>query len=121
MIRGPLDDKYEDYHLRICKVMCFRRMAHKMGYFIHMALLWQMEFNSFLFFFVRHTMTLIFTGIGKLMIYFITFCSSFCYSFAECAKILEGFPQDTTSKTYCYKKNITSNTLFISTYVYIYR
>ena len=44
---------------------------------------------------------------------FVTFRSSFCYSFAECAKILESFPPDARSKTYCDSNNITGNIIFI--------
>jgi len=53
VIGGPLVDKYEDYHLRNCKVMWFRIMTQKVDYFVHMTLLWQMEFNSFLFYFCK--------------------------------------------------------------------
>jgi hypothetical protein len=52
----------------ICKVMCFSRMTQKMGYFIHMAVLCQMEFNSVRFFFARRTVTVLIAEIGQLMI-----------------------------------------------------
>jgi len=72
-----------------------------MGYFIHMVTFWQMEFNSFLFFCKAHYDYTVYRS-WKVDDYLI-FRNSSCYSFAEWAKILEGFPQDTGSKTYCDK------------------
>lgn len=82
-----------------------------MGYFIHTAILWQMEFNSFPFF-CKACYDYTIDRNWKVDD-FITFRSSFCYSFAECAKILEGFPQDRGSKTYYDKNNITANIVFL--------
>jgi hypothetical protein len=51
-IRGPLDDKYEDYHHRICKVMCFRRMEQKTGYVMLFTWLYCGRWNLIVFIFL---------------------------------------------------------------------